>query len=56
MTTAGSGPIRGARIKAENDIYTVLMAVAFLFTLTATIYLGYRVFDLFGTVLPPPGS
>jgi hypothetical protein len=56
MTTASSGPVRGTRIKAESDIYTVLMAVAFLFTLTATAYVGYRVFDLFGTVLPPPGS
>jgi hypothetical protein len=56
MTTAGSGPVRGTRMKADSDIYTVLMAVAFLFTLTATIYIGYRVFYLFDTVLPPPGS
>jgi flagellin-like protein len=56
MTMASSGPARGSRTKAESDIYTVLVVVAFLFVLTATIYVGYRVFDLFGTVLPPPGS
>ncbi|HOO16365.1 MAG: hypothetical protein KBH81_00130 [Phycisphaerae bacterium] len=56
MTTAGSGPVRGTRVKADSDIYTVLMVISFLFTLTATIYIGYRVFYLFDTVLPPPGS
>ena len=41
---------------AENDVYTVLIVVAFLFVLTATIYVGYRAQTLFGTLLPPGGS
>jgi hypothetical protein len=32
------------------------MLVAFLFVLTATIYVGYRAFVLFGSVIPLPGS
>ena len=56
MTTMSSGPGRGARSKAENDIYTVLMLVAFLFVLAATVYVGFRAFTLFGNVIPMPGS
>jgi len=52
-----AGPGRpAARLEPESDIYTVLMAVAFLFVLVATTYVGYRAISLFGTLLPPPGS
>jgi len=53
MSTA---PGRGSRPRAENDIYTVLALVAALFVLLATIYVGFRAFTLFGTILPLPGS
>ena len=53
MTTPGSGLTRPT---VENDVYTVLILVAFLFVLTATIYVGYRALMLFGTLLPPGGS
>ncbi len=57
MTTASTGSARSiARPKADSDIYTALMLVAFLFVLVATIYVGYRAMTLFGSVLPPPGS
>jgi len=45
-----------ARPSAENDVYTALTVVAFLFVLIATIYVGYRALALFGTLLPPGGS
>lgn len=56
-----AGPSTGSgrsvtRPKAENDIYTALMLVAFLFVLAATLHVGYRALSLFGTLLPPPGS
>ncbi|MGE3182709.1 MAG: hypothetical protein AB7N71_13845 [Phycisphaerae bacterium] len=51
-TAAGRGP----RIAAENDIYTGLIFAAFLFLLAATIYVGYKMVALFGTLLPPGGS
>lgn len=41
---------------ADNDIYTALTVVGFLFVLTATIYVGYRSMELFGTVIPPAGA
>jgi hypothetical protein len=41
---------------AENDVYTVLILVAFLCILSATLYVGYRAQFLFGTVLPPAGG
>jgi hypothetical protein len=53
MSTPGSGI---ARPSGENDIYTALILVAFLFVLTATIYVGFRAQMLFGTLLPPGGS
>lgn len=51
-----SGPGGPQRATGENDIYTALAAVGFLFILTATIYVGYRAFDLFGNLLPVGGS
>ena len=56
MTMMSSGPGRGSRPRAENDIYTVLMLVAFLFVLAAILYVGYRAFTLFGNVIPMPGG
>lgn len=52
---AGS-PIRGSAAPADNDVYTALMLVSFLFTLTATIYIAYRAISLFGSLFPPPGG
>jgi hypothetical protein len=56
MAKLGTGSSRPAGVRAENDIYTVLMCIAFLFMLVATIFVGYRVVTLFGSVLPPGGS
>ena len=53
MSTPGSGL---ARPSGENDVYTALILVAFLFVLIATIYVGYKAQMLFGTLLPPGGS
>ncbi len=53
LSPTGSGLPRGS---AENDIYTALIVVAFLFVLTATIYVGFCAQTLFGTLLPPAGS
>lgn len=54
MAGATPGPIRSSR-PAENDIYTVLLGLAFLFLLVATLYVAYRALALFGTLLPPGG-
>ena len=42
--------------RAENDIYTALIFIAFLFVLIATIYVAYKATTLFGGLLPPGGS
>ena len=55
MTTTPVGP-RPARAVADNDVYTVLLLVAFLFLLGATIYVAYRAVSMFGGVLPPGGG
>lgn len=55
MSTMGSPGPSGSRA-GESDVYTVLMMVAFLFVLTATVFVGYRAQTLFGTLLPPGGS
>jgi hypothetical protein len=52
MSQLGPGPGR-TRPAAEDDIYTALMAVAFVCVLIAAIYLAWRAVDLFGAVLPP---
>jgi hypothetical protein len=57
MATPSTGTGRTiTRPKAENDIYTALMVVAFLFGLAATLYVGFRAMSLFGTLVPPPGG
>ena len=38
--------------KAESDVYTVLIAVATVFVLVATVYTSIRSGELFGTWLP----
>jgi len=50
------GPVGGPQMSAENDVYTALMVVAFLFVLTALVYVAYRAQWLFGSLLPPGGS
>jgi hypothetical protein len=53
-TSSGiGGPPRPA---AENDVYTALVVVSFLFVLAATIYVGFRAQTLFGTLIPPGGA
>lgn len=54
LNTSGSG--RGAGPPAENDIYTMLMVIAFGFVLVATIFVAYKSQSLFGSLLPPGGS
>jgi len=57
MSTVTSTPGSAvSRPGAPDDVYTALVIVAFLFVLTATIYVGYRAQTLFGTLLPPGGS
>ncbi|MGD8452956.1 MAG: hypothetical protein PVJ57_14145 [Phycisphaerae bacterium] len=57
MALPNTGPARtSSRPAAENDIYTALVVVAFLFVLAATLYVGARAMSLFGSLLPPPGS
>lgn len=56
MTTASTGPARSSRPSAESDIYTVMLCVAFLFLLVATIYVGYQAHTKLGGILPPGGA
>ncbi len=57
MAIAGASAGRSpARPKAENDIYTALIVVAFLFVLAATLYVSIRAITLFGGLWPPPGG
>lgn len=53
FNTPGPGPQHGS---PESDVYTALVVVAFLFVLSAMIYVAYRALTLFGSLLPPPGS
>ncbi len=54
--TTSPGAARGSGVRAENDIYTVLMLISFLFVLSATIYVAVKATTLFGSLLPPGGS
>jgi hypothetical protein len=57
MSTLNSPGMGGSRqSSSDNDIYTALQLIAFLFVLTATIYVAYRGAALFGGVIPPGGS
>lgn len=55
MTSFKPGP-SGSRPSAESDIYTVLLGIAVVALLCATVYVGYRAVTLFGRLLPPGGS
>jgi len=50
-----TGP-SSSRPTADNDIYTVLVVIAFLSLLLSTIYVAYRAITMFGTLLPPGGA
>ncbi len=52
MSQINSPGPRG-RPSFDNDIYTVLMLVAFLSMLIAVGFVVYKSISLFGTVLPP---
>lgn len=47
---------RSSGPQAENDIYTALIFIAFLFVLIATIYVAFKATTLFGSLIPPGGS
>ena len=47
---------RSSGAQAENDIYTALIFIAFLFVLIATIYVAFKATTLFGSLIPPGGS
>lgn len=51
---ANVSPGRGG--SAESDVYTVLLCIAFLSLLSATIYVAYRAVTLLGGLLPPGGA
>lgn len=55
MSTMGT-PGGVSQPEADHDVYTVLVIVAFLFALTATIYVAYRAQTLFGSMIPSGGS
>ncbi len=55
MSQLNPGPSR-MRPPAENDVYTVLVVVAFLCILAATVFVGFQAQTLFGTLLPPAGG
>jgi flagellin-like protein len=56
MSQIGASGSGLSRPSGENDVYTALILVAFLFVLAATIYVGYIAQSYFGTLLPPGGS
>jgi hypothetical protein len=55
MTQLNSGrpPVRG---RAQNDIYTALLAVASAFVFAGTIYLVVQTIRVYGSSLPPAGG
>ena len=54
--SASPGTARSSGLRAENDIYTVLMLISFLFVLCATVYVAVKATTLFGRLLPAGGS
>lgn len=50
------GGMRPARPAAENDIYTALLLISFLFVIAAIAYVAYKSVSLFGGLLPPGGG
>ncbi len=55
MSTLPTGPAR-TRPSGDSDIYTVLLIIATLFLLFATIYVGFKAVTAFGSLLPPAGG
>ncbi len=49
-------PGGASRYAPENDVYTVLAIIGFLFLVVALIYVGYRAQTMFGSVIPAPGG
>ena len=49
----GEGPIGG---QPDNDVYTVLVILAAILVLGATIYMGVRADQLFGSWNPFSGA
>lgn len=43
----------GTEFKPESDVYTMLLMIATLFVLVATVFLCIRSNELFGSWLPP---
>jgi hypothetical protein len=57
MTRMGPGPSGPQRAEPQtSNIYTVLIIIATVFAAMAAVYVGYRTFELFGTILPPAGG
>ncbi len=54
--SAQPSTVRSSGPRAENDIYTAMMVIAFLYALATTIYVAYKANSLFGSLLPPGGS
>jgi hypothetical protein len=54
MGPGSSGPQRAE--PQTSNIYTVLIIIATVFAAVAAVYVGYRTFELFGTMLPPAGG
>lgn len=42
----------GPRVRADSDIYTVMVAVACFATLGAIVFGAYRCYELLGTAFP----
>lgn len=56
MASVKPGPTRSSRPSADSDVYTVLLLIALIALLAATIYVAYRAQTMFGGVLPPGGA
>jgi len=56
MATPPTAPGPVVRRRAQNDIYTVLLAIAGVFLAGAVAFIAWRLLDLYGTVFPPAGG
>lgn len=56
MATRPGGGMRPVRLVAENDVYTALLLIAFLFVVAAIAFVAYKSVSLFGGILPPGGG
>jgi len=53
MTQLGNGGQQIVRTKPRSNIYTILVMIAALCLLGATIYVAWRQMDLYGSLFPP---